>query len=76
MTFKTGCQLIKIQVEGGTKERIMVRGQAVEARRFSMTGTKGRSGSVWYDDAGSLVKAIVTTVARPWTMNSEPRAAT
>jgi hypothetical protein len=54
-------ELIKIQVEGGTKERIMVRGQAVEARRFSMTGTKGRSGSVWYDDAGSLVKAIVTT---------------
>ena len=39
----------------------MVRGQAVEARRFSMTGTKGRSGSVWYDDAGSLVKAVVTT---------------
>ena len=54
-------ELIKIQVEGGTKERIMVRGQAVEARHFSMTGTKGRSGSVWYDDAGSLVKAIVTT---------------
>ena len=54
-------ELIKIQVEGGTKERIMVRGQAVEARRFSMTGTKGRSGSVWYDDAGSLMKAIVTT---------------
>ena len=54
-------ELIKIQVEGGTKERIMVRGQAVEARRFSMTGTKGRSGSVWYDDAGSLVKAVVTT---------------
>ena len=54
-------ELIKIQVEGGTKEPIMVRGQSVEARRFSMTGTKGRSGSVWYDDAGSLVKAIVTT---------------
>ena len=54
-------ELIKIQVEGGTKEQIMVRGQTVEARRFTMTGTKGRSGSVWYDDAGSLVKAIVTT---------------
>jgi len=54
-------ELIKIQVEGGTKERIMVRGQAVEARRFSMIGSKGRSGSVWYNDAGSLVKAIVTT---------------
>jgi Family of unknown function (DUF6134) len=54
-------ELIKIQVEGGTKERITVRGQEVEARRYSMTGTKGRSGSVWYDDAGSLVKAVVTT---------------
>ena len=54
-------ELIKIQVEAATRERIMVRGQAVEARRFSMTGTKGRSGSVWYDDAGSLVKAVVTT---------------
>ena len=54
-------ELIKIQAEAATRERIMVRGQAVEARRFSMTGTKGRSGSVWYDDAGRLVKAIVTT---------------
>ena len=54
-------ELIKIQVEGGAKEPIMVRGQTVEARRFSMTGTKGRSGSVWYDDAGSLLKAVVTT---------------
>ena len=54
-------ELIKFQVEDGAKERIMVRGQSVEAQRFTMTGTKGRSGSVWYDDAGSLVKAIVTT---------------
>jgi hypothetical protein len=54
-------ELIKIQVEAATRERIMVRGQAVDARRVTMTGTKGRSGSVWYDDAGSLVKAIVTT---------------
>ena len=38
-----------------------MRGQPVEARRFSMTGTKGRSGTVWYDDAGSLVKAVVIT---------------
>ena len=54
-------ELITIQVLGGGKEQIMVRGQAVEAQHFSMTGTKGRSGSVWYDDAGSLVKAVVTT---------------
>ena len=26
-----------------------------------MTGTKGRSGSVWYDNAGNLMKAVVTT---------------
>ena len=54
-------ELIKIRVEPGTRERIVVRGQSIEARRFSMAGTKGRSGSVWYDDAGSLVKAVVTT---------------
>ena len=55
--------LVQAEARDGqlTKEPIMVRGQAVEARRFSMTGTKGRSGSVWYDDSGSLVKAVVTT---------------
>jgi hypothetical protein len=54
-------ELIKIQVEAATRERIEVRGQPVDARRFAMTGTKGRSGTVWYDDAGSLVKAVVIT---------------
>jgi hypothetical protein len=54
-------ELIKIRVERNTRERIVVRGQAIEVRRFYIAGTKGRSGSVWYDDAGSLVKAVVTT---------------
>jgi len=54
-------ELIKIQIEAGTRERIVVRGQSIDARRFSMVGTKGRSGNVWYDDAGSLVRAIVIT---------------
>src|SRR3954451_14521384 len=54
-------ELIKIQVEAATRERIEVRGQPIEARRFSMTGTKGRFGTVWYDDTGSLVKAVVIT---------------
>jgi hypothetical protein len=54
-------ELIEIRVEAATRERVVVRGQAVGARRFSMTGTKGRSGTVWYDDAGSLVKAVVIT---------------
>ena len=39
----------------------MVRGQTIEARRFNMAGTKGRSGTLWYDDAGSLVRAVVVT---------------
>ena len=54
-------ELIKIAVEPGTHERIELRGQMVEARRFAMAATKGRSGTVWYDDAGNLVKAIVLT---------------
>src|SRR5215213_2899472 len=37
-------ELIKIQVEAATRERIVVRGQPIDARRFAMTGTKGRSG--------------------------------
>src|SRR3954470_13844537 len=35
-------ELIKIQVEAATREQIEVRGQPINARRFSMTGTKGR----------------------------------
>jgi len=54
-------ELIKIQVEPGTRERIELHGNVTEARRFAMAETKGRSGTVWYDDAGNLVKAIVLT---------------
>ena len=54
-------QLIRIRVEPGSREQIVVREQSIEARRFHMAGTKSRSGSVWSDDAGSLVKAVVTT---------------
>ena len=54
-------QLIRIRVEPGSRERIVVRGQAIEARRSDMPGTKGRSGSMWFDDAGSVVQAVVTT---------------
>lgn len=54
-------ELIKIAVQPDATEAIMVRGQTVSARRFTMAATKGRSGTVWYDDAGGLVKAIVLT---------------
>ena len=54
-------ELIKIRVERGPRERIAVRGQAIEVRCIHIAGTKGRSGSVWYDGAGSPVKAVVST---------------
>ncbi len=54
-------ELIKIAVQPDAIETITVRGQSISARRFTMAATKGRSGTVWYDDAGGLVKAIVLT---------------
>ena len=62
-------ELIKIQVEPGTRERIVVRGRDVESRRFAMVATKGRSGTVWYDESGNLLKATVIT--RGETLNYE-----
>jgi hypothetical protein len=62
-------ELIKIQVQPGTRERIVVRGRDVEARRFAMGATKGRSGTVWYDESGNLLKATVVT--RGETLNYE-----
>jgi hypothetical protein len=54
-------ELIDIEVAAGTAERLDVHGRAIEAERFAMAGTKGRSGTVWYDADGNLVKAVVLT---------------
>ena len=54
-------ELIQIAVQPDATETIPVLGRMVEARRFAMTGTKGRSGTVWYDQGGRLVKATVVT---------------
>ena len=54
-------ELIKIAVKPDATSASSVRGQMSAARRFTMAATKGRSGTVWYDDAGNLVKAIVLT---------------
>ena len=62
-------ELIKIQVKAGTAERIEVQGHMVDAERFAMAATKGRSGTVWYDADGNLIKAIVLT--RGETLNYE-----
>jgi Family of unknown function (DUF6134) len=54
-------ELIQIAVRPESTEAIPAQGRMVQARRFAMTGTKGRSGTVWYDPGGRLVKAAVVT---------------
>ncbi len=54
-------ELITMAVQPGSSETIQVLGQPVDTRRYTMAATKGRSGTVWYDATGKLVKAIVIT---------------
>lgn len=54
-------ELVRIAVTFEGTERLRTRGAVVDARRFVMGGTKGRSGTIWYDADGSLVKALVNT---------------
>jgi hypothetical protein len=53
--------LMQIAVRPEPAETIPVLGRMVQARRFAMTGTMGRSGTIWYDPDGRLVKAVVVT---------------
>lgn len=52
---------IPVEVRPEASERVLVRGAEVAARRFAMSGSKSRSGTIWYDDTGRLVKAVVIT---------------
>lgn len=62
-------ELITIEVKAGTPEQIEMNGSMVDAERFAMAATKGRSGTVWYDQDGNLIKAVVLT--RGETLNYE-----
>ena len=62
-------ELIRMAVQTDTTEVVQVLGQPVEARRYEMAATKGRSGTVWYDSTARLVKAVVVT--RGETLNYE-----
>ncbi|MGE3294116.1 MAG: DUF6134 family protein [Geminicoccaceae bacterium] len=53
--------LIDITIKPSSHENLDVLGKPVETERFPMVGTRGRSGTVWYDLAGNLVRAIVVT---------------
>ena len=54
-------ELIDIKVQPSTRETLEVLGRKIETERFPMAGTRGRSGTVWYDDEGKLVRALVLT---------------
>lgn len=54
-------ELLAVEVTPDRAEPITVQGRTVEAHRFAMSSTRGRSGSVWYDGAGQLVQAVVHT---------------
>jgi hypothetical protein len=54
-------ELVSLAVQPNAVERLTIGGRAVRARRFSMSASKGRAGTVWYDETGTLVKATVLT---------------
>ena len=54
-------ELIKVRVEPRHQGADRGARANMETRRFNMAGAKGRSGTLWYDDAGSLVRAAVIT---------------
>ena len=62
-------ELIEIKVRAGTADQIEMQGRMVHAEQFAMAATKGRSGTLWYDAAGNLIKAVVLT--RGETLNYE-----
>ena len=49
-----------MQTRDRARERIVVRGQNVEATRYIVAGSEGRGGKVWYAD-GQWVKASFIT---------------
>jgi hypothetical protein len=54
-------ELVPVRVKPDAIEAITVRGRTIQARRFAMTASRGRSGTAWYDEDGNLVKALVLT---------------
>jgi hypothetical protein len=63
-------EIVKVACSPDTLETIRVQGRPVRARRFAINASKGRSGTVWYDEAGRLVKASVVT--RGETLDYQP----
>lgn len=57
---KTG-EVAPLNRSGGASETIEVLGSRVPAERFDLVTSDRRSGTVWYDGAGRLVRAVART---------------
>lgn len=57
---KTG-EVSPLQRSAGARETIPVLGSRVTAERFDLVTSNRRSGTVWYDGSGRLVRAVVKT---------------
>lgn len=57
-------ELVTVAVTADGTERVQISGTEVQARRFALAGSRNRSGLVWYDDGGRLVRAEVRTRGR------------
>jgi hypothetical protein len=63
-------EIVKIVCRPDKLETIRIHDRTIRAQRFVMSATRGRSGLVWYDEAGRLVKASVLT--RGETLDYQP----
>ncbi len=54
-------QLAPLLVGAGDVEEIELRGRRLRTRRFSFVANRGRSGKVWYDEAGVWVRGYLKT---------------
>ena len=54
-------ELIPVEVKPEATEPVLVLGRPLTARRYAMSGSKSRSGTIWYDAEDRLVKAVVVT---------------
>jgi hypothetical protein len=54
-------EVAPLRSEAGPRETIEADGRSIVASRYAVVGTKGRTGTIWYDANGRWVKATITT---------------
>ncbi|MFO1067495.1 MAG: DUF6134 family protein [Geminicoccaceae bacterium] len=54
-------EVAQVSSQPGKSERLLVAGQELQASRYELASSNGRSGSIWYDEQGRWVKGIMNT---------------